>query len=297
MESYQRFLLPEVLAKLKQIDLKARLVVEGFLSGLHRSPYKGFSQEFAEYRSYLPGDEIKRVDWKLYAKTDRLYIKEYEEETNLKAYLLIDISASMQYSSDKVTKLDYACLLAASFSYLLIKQRDSVGIVAFSNKINHYIPPRSNPSHLQVLLKTIDLLKPQADTNLANTFHQLASKIKRRGLVIVLSDLLDDKENVLTALKHFRHKKHEVLVFQILDKNELEFTFSHPLVLKDLETNKELIVDPRVIRKQYLEDIKNYFSDFKLRCREHIIDYNQILTNMPLDRALFEYLQKRKRIG
>lgn len=297
MESYQRFLLPEVLAKLKQIDLKARLVVEGFLTGLHRSPYKGFSQEFAEYRSYQTGDEIKRIDWKLYAKTDRLYIKEYEEETNLKAYLLIDISASMQYSSDKVTKLDYACLLAASFSYLLIKQRDSVGIVAFSDKINHYIPPRSHPSHLQVLLKTIDSLKPQADTNLANTFHQLASKIKRRGLVIVLSDLLDDKENVLTALKHFRHKKHEVLVFQILDKNELEFTFSHPLVLKDLETNKELIVDPRVIRKQYLENIKSYFSDFKLRCREHIIDYNQILTNMPLDRALFEYLQKRKRIG
>ncbi|MEO0074518.1 MAG: DUF58 domain-containing protein [candidate division WOR-3 bacterium] len=297
MEAYQKFLIPEVLAKLKQIDLKARLVVEGFLTGLHRSPYKGFSQEFAEYRSYQTGDEIKRIDWKLYAKTDRLYIKEYEEETNLKAYLLIDISASMQYSSARITKLDYACLLAASFAYLLIKQRDSVGIVAFSNKINHYIPPRSHPSHLQVLLKTIDSLKPQADTNLANTFHQLASKIKRRGLVIVLSDLLDDKENVLTALKHFRHKKHEVLVFQILDKNELEFGFSRPLVLKDLETKKELTLDPRVIRKQYLENIKNYFSDFKWRCREHIIDYNQILTDMPLDRALFEYLQKRKRIG
>ncbi|MBS4016011.1 MAG: DUF58 domain-containing protein [Candidatus Latescibacteria bacterium] len=295
MESYQQFLKPEVLAKLKQIDLKARLVVEGFLAGLHRSPYKGFSQEFAEYRSYLPGDEIKRIDWKLYAKTDRFYIKEYEEETNLKAYLLIDASGSMRYASGKISKLDYASYLAAGLSYLLIKQRDSVGLVTFTTTLDRYIPPRSNPAHLKVLLHAIDALKAGGDTNLANTFHKLAEKIKRRGLVIILSDLFDNKENVLSALKHFRHRKHEVLVFHILDKNELDFTFSQPLILKDLETSKEITLDPRVIRKQYQKTINEYFADFKIRCREHMIDYNPITSDTPLDRALFEYLQKRSK--
>jgi len=219
MESYQKYLIPEVLAKLKQIDLKAKLVVEGFLTGLHRSPYKGFSQEFAEYRVYMPGDEPKRIDWKVYAKTDRFFIREYEEETNLKAYILLDASGSMGYTSNKVTKLEYASYLAASLAYLLIKQRDSVGLITFTSKLDDYVPPRSSPSHLPVLLKKIDKIKPGGDTNLANTFHQLAEKIKRRGLVIILSDLFDDKDRVLSALRHFRHKKHEVLVFNILDKN------------------------------------------------------------------------------
>lgn len=297
MESYQKFLQPEVLAKLRRIDLKARLVVEGFLTGLHRSPFKGFSQEFAEYRSYLPGDELKRIDWKLYAKTDRFYIKEYEEETNLKAYILIDASGSMQYTSTKISKLEYASYIAASLAYLLIKQRDSVGLVTFTQTLDQYIPPRSNPAHLKVLLHAIDKIVPLGDTNLANTFHKLAEKIKRRGLVIILSDLFDNKENVLSALKHFRHKKHEVLVFHVLDKNELDFSFSQPLILKDLETKKEITLDPRVIRKQYQKTLTQYFSDFNVRCREYMIDYNQITTNTPLDRALFEYLQKRNRIG
>lgn len=297
MESYQRFLVPEVLAKLKTIDLKARLVVEGFLSGLHRSPYKGFSQEFAEYRVYMPGDEPKRIDWKVYAKTDRFFIREYEEETNLKAYILIDASGSMSYASGKISKLEYTSYLAASLAYLLIKQRDSVGIVTFTSKLVNYIPPRSTPAHLPVLLRTIDKIKPGGDTNLANTFHQLAEKIKRRGLVIIISDLFDDKEKVLAALRHFRHKKHEVLVFHILDKNELDFSFGQPLILRDLETSKEITLDPRVIRKDYQRTIADFFSDFKRRCREHLIDYHQITTNTPLDRALFEYLEKRSRLS
>lgn len=297
MESYQRFLIPEVLAKLKRIDLKARLVVEGFLSGLHRSPYKGFSQEFAEYRVYMPGDEPKRIDWKVYAKTDRYFIREYEEETNLKAYILLDASGSMGYASNKVTKLEYASYLSASLAYLLIKQRDSVGIITFTSKINNYIPPRSSPAHLPALLRAIDKIKPGGDTNLANTFHQLAEKIKRRGFVIIISDLFDNKEQVLSALRHFRHKKHEVLVFHILDKNELSFSFSQPLILRDLETSKEITLDPRVIRKDYQKTILDFFSDFKRRCREHLIDYHQITTDMSLDRALFDYLEKRRRLG
>jgi uncharacterized protein (DUF58 family) len=297
MESYQRFLVPEVLAKLKRIDLKARLVVEGFLTGLHRSPFKGFSQEFAEYRSYMPGDEPKRIDWKVYGKTDRFVIREYEEETNLKAYILLDASGSMNYTSDKVTKLEYASYLAASLAYLLIKQRDSVGIVTFTSKLNTYIPPRSSPAHLPVLLRAIDKIRPGGDTNLANTFHQLAEKIKRRGFVIIISDLFDDKEKVLAALRHFRHKKHEVLVFHILDKNELDFSFSQPLILRDLETAKEITLDPRVIRKDYQKTVIEFFSDFKRRCREHLVDYHQITSNTPLDRALFDYLEKRARLG
>jgi uncharacterized protein (DUF58 family) len=203
----------------------------------------------------------------------------------------------MKYTSNHISKLEYASYLAASLAYLLIKQRDSVGLITFTSKIKDYIPPRASPAHLQVLLRTIDKMKPGGDTDLANTFHQLAEKIKRRGLVIIISDLFDNKEKIISALKHFRHRKHEVLVFHILDKNELDFSFSHPLILKDLETNKEITLDPRTIRKEYQHTIKNYFSNFKRKCREHLIDYYEITTNVALDRALFEYLQKRSRVG
>jgi|UniRef100_A0A7C6EDJ4 uncharacterized protein (DUF58 family) len=297
MEAYRRFLLPEVIAKLRRIDLKARLVVEGFLTGLHRSPFKGFSVEFAEYRQYMPGDELKRIDWKVYAKTDRFYIREYQEETNLRAYLLLDTSGSMSYASDKISKLEYASYLAASLAYLLLKQKDSVGLVPFDTKIKKYIPPRQSGAHLSVLLATLDKIQPGGETDLAQTFHQLAEKIYRRGLVIILSDLFDAKEKVLKALRHFRHRKHEVLVFQILDRNEIDFAFSAPLVLKDLETAKELTIDPRPIRKEYQKTFEDFFNDFRRRCRESRIDYHLITTDMPFDRALFAYLAKRTRLG
>lgn len=297
MESYRRFLLPEVISKLKRIDLKARLVVEGFLSGLHKSPYKGFSVEFAEYRQYMPGDEPKRIDWKVYAKTDRYFIREYEEETNLKAYLLLDASGSMGYSSDKLTKLEYASYLGASLAYLLLKQKDSIGLITFTSKIERYIPPRQTPHHLHILLEAIDKVRAGSETNLSVTFHELAERIKRRGLVIVLSDLFDDKEAVLRALRHFRHKKHEVLVFQIVDKNELEFAFNSPLILRDLETTRELVIDPRVLRSEYRKAMAEFTDEFKHRCREQLIDYHLITTDTPFDRALLAYLSKRKYLG
>lgn len=296
MDTYRRFLLPEVVCKLRRIDLKARLVVEGFLTGLHRSPFKGFSVEFAEYRQYMPGDELKRIDWKVYAKTDRFYIREYQEETNLRAYLLLDTSGSMGYTSKKITKLEYASYLAASLAYLLLKQKDSVGLVQFDTKIEKYIPPRQTGTHLSVLLHTLDKIKSGSETDLAQTFHQLAEKIRRRGLVIIFSDLFDEKEKVLKALRHFRHRKHEVLVFQILDRNEIDFNFSNPLVLRDLETAKELTIDPRTIRKDYQQTFDEFFLDFRRRCHESRIDYHLITTDMPFDRALFAYLAKRKRL-
>jgi len=297
VDKHQRFLKPEVIAKLKRIDLKARLVVEGFLTGLHKSPFKGFSVEFAEYRSYMPGDELKRVDWKVYAKTDRYYIREYEEETNLKAYLLLDCSGSMAYASNGMSKLEYASYLAASLSYLLLKQKDSVGLVTFSDKLQNYIPPRQSPAHLQVLLHTIDRLKPGGLTDVSQTFHMLAERIKRRGLVIVISDLLDDKDKVLAALRHFRHRKHEVIVFQILDPNERDFQFKGPLVFKDLETQREITLDPRAIRKDYQFSFTEFFEDFRRRCGESMIDFHPITSDTPFDRALFAYLEKRSRLG
>lgn len=297
MESHRRFLLPEVVCKLRRIDLKARLVVEGFLTGLHRSPFKGFSVEFAEYRQYMPGDELKRIDWKVYAKTDRYYIREYQEETNLRAYLLLDTSGSMAYASNKISKLEYASYIAASLTYLLLKQKDSVGLVQFGTKIEKYIPPRQTGSHLSVLLHNLDKIKPSGETDLSQTFHQLAERIRRRGLVIILSDLFDDKERVIKALRHFRHRKHEVLVFHILDPNELKFAFSSPLVLKDLESKNELTIDPRTIRKEYQQALDDFFNDFRRRCHESRIDYHLITTDMPFDRALFSYLEKRKRLS
>lgn len=297
MDSYHRYLKPEVIAKLKRIDLKARLVVEGFLTGLHKSPFKGFSVEFAEYRSYLPGDELKRVDWKVYAKTDRFYIREYEEETNLKAYLLLDCSGSMAYASAGVSKLEYASCLAAALSYLLLKQKDSVGLVTFAHRLENYIPPRSTPAHLRVLLHTIDRLRPAGTTNVAQTFHMLAERIKRRGLIVVLSDLLDDREQVVNALRHFRHRKHEVIVFQILDPNERHFLFKGPAVFRDLETQRELILDPRAVRREYQSSFAQFFDEFRRRCGESMIDFHSVTSDTPFDRALLAYLEKRRRLG
>ncbi len=290
------FLQPEVVARLKGIDLKARLVVEGFLAGLHRSPYKGFSVEFTEHRQYMPGDELKRIDWKVYARTDRFFIREFEEETNLRAYLVLDASGSMSYATGKVTKLTYATLLAASLSYLLLHQKDSAGLVTFSDRIEQYVPPRSSPAHLNVLLKTLAALKPGGDTNVAGTLHQLAERIRRRGLVIVISDLWDESGSVLSALRHFRFRKHEVLVFHVIDPNERRFGFSNPVVLKDLETGQEMTVDPRTVREEYQQSFDAYFGAFERGCREALIDYHRITTDTPFDRALFSYLERRSRL-
>ncbi|MBM3313461.1 DUF58 domain-containing protein [candidate division WOR-3 bacterium] len=296
MPDSTRFLKPEVVAKLRGIDLKARLVVEGFLAGLHRSPYKGFSVEFTEHRPYLPGDEPKRIDWKVYAKTDRFVVREYEEETNLRAYLVLDASGSMAYSTGKVTKLEYATCLAASLAYLLLHQKDSAGLVTFSNRISAYIPPRSTPAHLNVLLTRLAGVRAGGDTDLATTLHQLAEQVKRRGLIIIISDLWNEPNSVLTALRHFRHKKHEVLVFHIHDPNEREFAFRIPVVLRDLETGQEMTVDPRVLRAQYQQSFDRFFATYAQGCREAAIDYHRVGTDIPYDRALFSYLERRSRM-
>jgi uncharacterized protein (DUF58 family) len=296
MQNHRRFLKPEVISKLSGMEVKARLVVEGFIAGLHRSPYHGFSVEFAEHRQYMPGDPLRNIDWKVYGKTDRYFVKEFEEETNLKAYLLLDISGSMGYSSNGINKLEYSSYLCAALSYLMLKQRDSVGLVIFDQKIQKYIPPKSTLSHLHNLLRELDKLLPSEPTNISSTLHQMAERIKRRGLIILLSDLFDQPEEIISGLKHFRHKKHEVIVFHILDPKERSFAFEDEAIFKDLETKEEIMTSPWQIRKEYQERLKELLNRYTLECRESLIDYVLLDTSVPFDRALFSYLNKRQRL-
>jgi len=295
LSTSKRYLNPEVLARLSRLDIKARLVVEGFLSGLHASPLKGFSQEFADYRQYMPGDELKRIDWKAYGRSDRFYIKEYQEETNLRAYILLDKSGSMGYGK-KISKLEYAKYLAASLAYMLIKQKDSVGIATFDRKIEEIIPPSARRTNLMMILRTIAQANAGGETSVHDVLFQLAQKIKRRGLVIVLSDMLDDPEDVLRALRSFRYRKHEVIVFQIIDKDEKDFPFEESAIFSDLETDSEMVVTPGLMRSRYRKRFKEFLELSHRNLLESHIDHTVLETTTPYDKALFAYLQKRARL-
>ena len=296
MKDYRRFLKPEIVSKLSNMDLKARLVVEGFITGLHRSPYHGFSVEFAEHRQYMPGDSIRHIDWKVYAKSDRFFVKEYEEETNLKSYILLDASGSMAYRSNGIAKLEYGSYLSAALAYLMLTQRDAVGLALFDSRIRRYIAPRSVMSHLSILLKELDGVDASETTNVSATFHQLAERIKRRGLIIVISDLFDDPQDILLGLKHFRHKKHEVIVFHVLDPYERTFAYKAEARFKDMETEEELPTQPWHIWTEYRELMKERVETFKRECRAALIDYVLMDTSIDFDYALFSYLNKRKRL-
>lgn len=292
----QKLLRPEVLNKLKGLDLKARLVVEGFMSGLHRSPFHGFSVEFADYRPYVPGDETKRIDWRIWGRTNRYYVKEFEEETNLKAYILLDTSGSMRFQTDRVSKHEYGQVLAASFAYLLLKQRDSVGLITFAERLIEYIPPSSKKGHIQILLKAIDQARPGGETDLAATFFQMAERMKRRGLIIVISDLLDEPSRVVRALKSFRYRKHEMLVFHVLDRQEWDFGFAGPARFVDLETAREITLDPRGLRATYRRKMDSFVKAYRRDLRASRIDYELLFTDVPYERALLSFLAKREHL-
>ena len=302
-----QYLNPNAVSRLAGMELVARLVVEGFISGMHKSPYQGFSVEFAEHRQYMPGDEIRYIDWKVYGKSDRYYIKKFEEETNLKSYLLLDTSGSMAFKSEEQgakskeeealssSKLEYGCYLAASLAYLMLKQRDSVGLVIFDDQLRKYIPPRHGPKHLHAVMSELENASPGRETSISATFHELAQRIVRRGLIIIISDLLDDPEQVLRSLKHFRHKKHEVIVFHILDPAETTFPFDGPVLFRDLETRDQLSVEAELLRDEYLQQMNELISTYKSGCGASSIDYVQMDTSVPFDYALSLYLSKRKR--
>jgi uncharacterized protein (DUF58 family) len=277
------------------LELKARVIVEGFLQGLHRSPYRGFSVEFAEYRQYMPGDDPARIDWRVYARSDRHYIRKFEEETNLPCHLLLDVSASMAYGSSGVSKLDYARYLAAAIAYLLTRQRDAVGLTAFAGEVVSHFAPSTRPGHLRSLLVGLDRLVPRERTDLAGPLDRLARMLTRRGLVLVISDLLDDADAVITGLKHVRARGMEVIVFQVLDPAELTFPFDRPARFRDLETGEDVLASPSLVRDEHVGAMNRLVERYGRELGAAGIDYVKLETSQPLDVALMSYLSARKR--
>jgi uncharacterized protein (DUF58 family) len=291
-----RFLDPAILARLGTMELKARTVVEGFLAGLHRSPFKGFSVEFAEYRQYLPGDDLSTLDWKVYARSDRHYVKKFEEETNLDCHLLLDVSASMAYRGGApMSKMEYGSVLAASLAFLMNRQRDATGLMAFDHQIISRLPPGARPGHLHALLLALERLKPGEKSDLGRPLQQLAASVLKRSLVVLISDLLHDPEPVIRGLRHLKARGCDVIVFQVLDPNELTFPFKGPSRFRDLESASEITADAPSIRAAYLREMGGLTLRYDRELRGNGIDYVQVDTAQPLDFALLAYLSARSR--
>ncbi len=307
-----RYLDPKVLAKISRLELKARLIVEGFISGLHRSPYHGFSIEFAEHREYVPGDDIRHIDWKVYGRSDRFYIKQYEEETNLKAYILLDASESMGYPFDdggksknpaggssapdrrgRISKYEYGTYVAASLAYLILRQQDAVGVALFDDEVRHFLNPRSNLNQLPTLCDTIEKGALRGKTSVGAIMNEMADRVKKRGLFLVISDLLDSLESVQKGLKRLRYRGHEVLVLHVLDGEELSFPFQRMTLFEGLEGLPDLVADPRALRRGYLAELEQYLESVRKTCRENLIDYVLLNTEEKLHVALSSYLAKR----
>jgi uncharacterized protein (DUF58 family) len=287
---------PTALARFGRLELIARLVVEGVMAGLHKSPFKGFSVEFAEHRQYGPGDEIRHIDWRAFGKSDRYYVKEYEEETNLKAYLVVDSSGSMAYAGRTASKFEHARRLAASLAYLMISQRDAVGLITFDDSVRAMIPPRSAPGHFAVLCKTLDDARTGGERPLSGILHTLAERISRRGLVVILSDGFDEVDELTSALRHLRHRRHEVLFLHTLAPEEEEFPFRRPARFRNLEqAEHQLRVDPTSLRAAYLERFHAFCETLKERTRAMDADYHRASTAEPIEKTLLDYLASRSR--
>ena len=298
MSQVSDLLSPAELQKISNLQIFARQVVEGFCSGLHRSPHKGFSVEFKQHRQYVPGDEIRHIDWRVFGRSDRFYIREYEEETNLRATLLLDLSGSMNYGRGALTKYQYAVRLAASLAYLMIGQQDSVGMVTFDTKVRRYIPPRSRVSHLRVLIDELQKSEPGGETEIGDVFHDLVPKLHRRGLLVIISDLFGDVSELLKALAHFRHAHHEILVFQIWDRDELEFPFKNWTQFESLEKGDEKhMLDPVLLREAYLANLAKFRDELTRGCNRHKIDLVPFTTDQPYSDALAAYLSRRRARG
>jgi uncharacterized protein (DUF58 family) len=291
-----RFLNPAIIARLGTMELKARTVVEGFLSGLHRSPYKGFSVEFAEYRQYLPGDDLSTLDWKVFARTDRHYVKKFEEDTNVECHLLLDVSASMAYrGAAPMSKMEYGSVLAASLAFLMHRQRDATGLMAFDDKIAFRLPASARPGHLNSLLLGLERIQAGKRSDVGRPLHQLAEALLKRSLVVLISDLLDEPEPIIKGLQHLKFRGTDVIVFQLLDPNELTFPFKGSSRFKDLESDQEVVTEPASIRTSYLRELAGLTLKYDRALRGAGIDYVQLDTSQPLDFALLAYLDARSR--
>ena len=295
MPGAEQYLKPEVIQTVARLDLRARFIVEGFLSGLHASPYHGFSVEFSEHRRYAQGDDPKDIDWLVYAKTDRFYIKKYRAETNITGYLVMDLSESMAYTfRQELTKFEYSICLAAALSYLMIHQQDPVGLITFDQKIRHSLPARSKRTQLGTILALLSKLQPVGPTEIAANLRNIAAMIKHRSLIMIFSDLLADPEPVLDTLHLLRHRGHDVILFHVLDEAEVKFPFEGTVDLKDPETGDNLIVDAEAMRSDYLDALRELRDRYKRDCFGAGIDYVPLDTSMPFDKALLEYLGQRQ---
>jgi uncharacterized protein (DUF58 family) len=287
---------PQTLAQLQGLELRARKIVEGYVAGLHRSPYRGFSNEFAEHREYVPGDDLRYVDWKVFGKSDRFYLKQFEEETNLLCYLLLDTSESMQYQGPHapLSKFAYAQCAAAALAYLVLHQRDAVGLVTFDQEIRQVIRPSSNPTQLKQLLHVMEESSATQKTRTGPIFHDLAERLGRRGIVVIVSDLFDDVESMLAGLKHLRHRRHDVIVLHVLDPAEIDFPFQQVTMFKGLEALGDVVAEPRSLQAAYQREIQAFVKRIRAGCRAQQIDYVTIRTDQPLDTVLRTFLSARK---
>jgi len=293
MPDSRRFLHPDAIKRIARLELRARHIVEGFLSGMHRSPYFGQSVEFQQHREYVPGDDLRHVDWKVWARQDRVYVKQFEEDTNVRCTLLVDVSNSMAYGSGPLTKYEYACTLAASLAYLVLKQNDAVGCFSYDQRVRVQVPIRSKRNHLMSVIESLEVSQPRDKTDMYSIFRHVAEGTPRRGMMIVCSDLLADHAGTLRGLKMLRQRGHDLLVFHILDDDELDFPFAGPTRFEGLESADFLHCNPRALREGYLDAIRAFLDTVRLDCARNMIDYALVRTSEPLDAALATFLSNR----
>ena len=293
MSDSKRFLHPEAIKRISRLELRARHVVEGLLSGMHRSPYFGQSVEFLQHREYVHGDDLRNVDWKVWAKQDRYFIKQFEEYTNMRVTLLVDVSGSMQYGSGALNKYEYACTVASCLAYLVLRQQDAVGCVAFDDDIRTQIPNRNQRNHLSAVINALDVSNPKDKTDMSKVLRSVAESYPRRGMMILVSDLLTDPESLLKELRLLRHRGHDVMVFHIMDDDELDFPFTGPTRFEGLESLDHLSCNPRALREGYLEAMHAHLDAIRLGCARNTVDYALIRTSQPLDAALASYMSNR----
>ncbi len=294
-ENYRKYLDPRTLSKLQGLEIKARLIVEGFVSGLHKSPYHGFSIEFAEHREYVPGDDLRHVDWKVFGRSDRYYLKQYEEETNFGCYILLDTSESMRYRSEQavLSKLEYAQHIAAAIAYLVLQQRDAIGLATYDNSLRQFIRASSHASQIKPLCHVMEESPAAGELSMGPIFHETAERIKKRGLVVILSDLFDDVTSLMHGLKHLRYRRHEVIVLHTIDPAEQDFPFEDPTLFKGLEGLPEQLTEPRALRAAYREEFEQFLHEVRKGCRDMHMDYALLRTDQPLNVALSSYLAGR----
>ena len=295
VDSSPKSLDPRTLAKLKGLQLRARRIVEGFVSGAHRSPYRGFSVEFSEHREYAPGDDLRYLDWKVFGRTDKFYLKQYEDETNLICYLVLDASESMSYRgpNSAMSKLEYAQCMAASLAWLVLQRQDAVGLVTFDREVRETVSPSSSASHLAGLISVIESTSPGGETAVGSVFRELSRKMRKRGIVLVISDLFDEPASVLSGLRHLRHRQHDVAVLQLLDPAEMRLPFDSPTRFRGLEGAGDIAADPHSVRASYRAEVDRFLTQIKRGCLDNQIDYRLLTTEQPLDVALAAFLASR----